>query len=287
MRAVRAQSGSRRSGLSNVPSARVPPKAGRAAPSCTSILAGAHRASAAGSTDMQSSQSPQPSEKKSGPFDASPKMRSRKCTVVALGEFVSRCRRGRGSDGQSGAPPAGRNSSGAPAGVAQSGRSPPVRRPEGSPPRLDRPMPKPTPWRRLRFKLLVNLYAPFLGAGVHVTRVAEDFGAIDVRMRLLPWNRNYVGTHFGGSLFAMADPWFMIILVERLGRGYVVWDKSGAIRFRKPGRGTVRASFEIPPRGSRSSDAPPTRTERSRPPSRPASWTSRARWWPRWRSSSR
>jgi acyl-coenzyme A thioesterase PaaI-like protein len=108
-------------------------------------------------------------------------------------------------------------------------------------------MTKPTPWRRLRFKLLVNLYAPFLGAGVHVTRVAEDFGAIDVRMRLLPWNRNYVGTHFGGSLFAMADPWFMIILVERLGPGYVVWDKSGAIRFRKPGRGTVRASFEIPP----------------------------------------
>lgn len=60
-------------------------------------------------------------------------------------------------------------------------------------------------------------------------------------------NRNYVGTHFGGSLFAMADPWFMIMLIERLGPGYAVWDKAATIRFRKPGRGTVRALFEIPP----------------------------------------
>ena len=66
-------------------------------------------------------------------------------------------------------------------------------------------------------------------------------------MRLHAWNRNYVGTHFGGSLFAMADPFFMIILMERLGPGYVVWDKSGTIRFRRPGRGTVRATFEITP----------------------------------------
>src|SRR5262249_46636140 len=69
----------------------------------------------------------------------------------------------------------------------------------------------------------------------------------DVRMAMRPWNRNYVGTHFGGSLFAMADPWFMVLLIELLGPGYVVWDKTGTIRFRKPGRGTVQARFEIPP----------------------------------------
>jgi Domain of unknown function (DUF4442) len=55
-----------------------------------------------------------------------------------------------------------------------------------------------------------------------------------------------VGTHFGGSLFAMADPWFMVALIQILGPDYLVWDKSGTIRFRKPGRGTVRARFEIP-----------------------------------------
>lgn len=102
-------------------------------------------------------------------------------------------------------------------------------------------------WRRWRFLALVNLYPPYVGAGVRVTRVADDFHAVDVRMRLHRWNRNYVGTHFGGSLFAMADPFFMIMLLELLGRGYSVWDEAATIRFRRPGRGTVRAHFEIRP----------------------------------------
>ncbi len=102
-------------------------------------------------------------------------------------------------------------------------------------------------WKRRGFRHVANLWAPFLAAGVHVTRVAPGFAAIDVELRMRPWNRNYVGTHFGGSLFAMADPFFMIMLIEQLGKGYVVWDKAGSIRFRKPGRGTVRARFEIPP----------------------------------------
>ncbi len=103
------------------------------------------------------------------------------------------------------------------------------------------------PWRRLRFQVLINLYPPYLGAGVRVTHVADDFHAIEVRMRLHRWNQNYVGTHFGGSLFAMADPFYMLMLIELLGRGYTVWDKAATIRFRRPGRGTVRARFDIPP----------------------------------------
>jgi acyl-coenzyme A thioesterase PaaI-like protein len=99
----------------------------------------------------------------------------------------------------------------------------------------------------MRFQLLVNLYPPYLGAGVRVTRIADDFSAIEVELRPRPWNRNTMGTHFGGSLFSMVDPFFMIMLAERLGNGYVVWDKSGSIRFRRPGRGTVRARLEISP----------------------------------------
>jgi len=102
-------------------------------------------------------------------------------------------------------------------------------------------------WQRLRFQLLVNLYPPYLGAAVRVTRIADDFSSIEVEMRLRFWNRNYVGTHFGGSLFSMVDPFFMIMLIEVLGKGFVVWDKSGTIRFRRPGRGTVRAKLEISP----------------------------------------
>ncbi len=91
----------------------------------------------------------------------------------------------------------------------------------------------------------INLYPPFLGAGIRVRRSPNGLG-FAVRMRLGPLNRNYVGTHFGGSLYSMCDPFFMLILIHALGPGYVVWDKAATIRFLRPGRGTVRASFHIP-----------------------------------------
>ncbi|HKI04570.1 MAG TPA: DUF4442 domain-containing protein [Thermoanaerobaculia bacterium] len=92
---------------------------------------------------------------------------------------------------------------------------------------------------------MLNLYPPYLGAGVHV-KASADLRTFEVRMRLRWWNRNYVGTHFGGSLYTMCDPFFMLILLDALGSGYVVWDKSAAIRFRRPGRGLVKATFHIP-----------------------------------------
>ncbi|HSZ61813.1 MAG TPA: DUF4442 domain-containing protein [Terriglobales bacterium] len=92
---------------------------------------------------------------------------------------------------------------------------------------------------------LINLYPPFLGAGIRITRLQPDWKAIDVEMKLTFWNRNYVGTHFGGSLYAMTDPFYMLMLIENLGPDYVVWDKSASIRFRKPGRGKVLATFRL------------------------------------------
>jgi hypothetical protein len=98
-----------------------------------------------------------------------------------------------------------------------------------------------------KLKRLLNRYPPFLGAGIRVPRVSEDLRTIEVHMPLHFWNRNYVGTHFGGSLYAMCDPFFMLILINNLGKDYVVWDKSAAIRFKKPGTGTMKAVFHIPP----------------------------------------
>ncbi|HEX3556603.1 MAG TPA: DUF4442 domain-containing protein [Thermoanaerobaculia bacterium] len=97
---------------------------------------------------------------------------------------------------------------------------------------------------RWRIRLL-SLYAPYLGAGVRV-RPSPDLRTFEVRLKLRWWNRNYVGTHFGGSLYSMCDPIFMLILFEALGRDYVVWDKAATIRFRRPGKGTVKATFHIP-----------------------------------------
>lgn len=91
----------------------------------------------------------------------------------------------------------------------------------------------------------MNLWPPFLFAGVRVVRIAADWRSAQVELRMRPWNRNYVGVHFGGSLFAMTDPFWMILVKECLGRDYVVWDKAGAIEFLKPGRGTVQARFAL------------------------------------------
>jgi acyl-coenzyme A thioesterase PaaI-like protein len=94
-------------------------------------------------------------------------------------------------------------------------------------------------------RVLMSLWPPLLGAGIRVTRLDADWRAVDVEMKLTRWNRNYVGTHYGGSLYSMTDPFYMVMLIENLGREYVVWDKSATIRFRKPGRGTVRAEFRL------------------------------------------
>jgi len=93
--------------------------------------------------------------------------------------------------------------------------------------------------------MFMNIWPPFLGAGIRVRRLSSDWTEIDVEMKLHGWNRNYVGTHYGGSLYSMADPFFMIMLIQNLGKDYIVWDKSASIRFKKPGRGTVSASFRL------------------------------------------
>src|SRR5215470_1017773 len=99
---------------------------------------------------------------------------------------------------------------------------------------------------RRRLQRLLKCYPPFLGAGVKVKRIADDLRTIEVHMPLRFWNKNYVGTHFGGSLYTMCDPFFMLILVNNLGSGYIVWDKAATIRFKKPGKGLVKAIFHIP-----------------------------------------
>ncbi len=94
---------------------------------------------------------------------------------------------------------------------------------------------------------LLNLWPPFLFAGIHVARIDEDWSHARVELRMRPWNRNYVGTHFGGSLFAMTDPFWMIMAIHALGDDYIVWDRAAQIDFDKPGRGTVWAGFSLDP----------------------------------------
>ena len=91
----------------------------------------------------------------------------------------------------------------------------------------------------------MNLWPLFLASGIHVTTISPDWRYVRVEMRMRPWNRNYVGTHFGGSLFAMTDPFWMLLVMHNIGDGYIVWDKAASIEFEKPGRGTVTAEFHL------------------------------------------
>jgi hypothetical protein len=94
---------------------------------------------------------------------------------------------------------------------------------------------------------LLNYWPPFLGAGIRVDSMSADFFEVKVSMKLKFWNRNYVNTHYGGSLYSMTDPFYMLMLIQILGPDYIIWDKSASIRFKKPGKGTVKAVFKLTP----------------------------------------
>jgi len=96
------------------------------------------------------------------------------------------------------------------------------------------------------FRRGINLWPPFVGAGIRVTRVSADSREIDVTLKYRLFNRNFFGTHFGGSMFAMTDPFFALMMLRNLGPEYIVWDKAGSIAYRKPGRGDVFAHFRLP-----------------------------------------
>lgn len=95
------------------------------------------------------------------------------------------------------------------------------------------------------FRRLMNLWPPFLGAGIKVKKISDDFNDITVEMKLTKLNRNYVGTQFGGSIYAMTDPFYMMILMKNLGKDYIVWDKAADIQFKSPGKGKLTAHFNI------------------------------------------
>lgn len=91
----------------------------------------------------------------------------------------------------------------------------------------------------------IRYYGPFLGSAIRVTSYNKELTWLRVEMRLTWYNRNVFGVHFGGSLYAMCDPWYATIISHHLGKGYIVWDKAAAIRFIKPGKGTVHAEFKV------------------------------------------
>ncbi|HET7557956.1 MAG TPA: DUF4442 domain-containing protein [Rhodanobacteraceae bacterium] len=99
--------------------------------------------------------------------------------------------------------------------------------------------------RARTLRRLMNLWPPFLCNGIRVLHIADDWSEARVMLRLRPWNRNYVGSQFGGNLFAMTDPFWMLLAMHRLGGDYYVWDKAAEIEFIAPAREHVYAQFRL------------------------------------------
>ena len=95
------------------------------------------------------------------------------------------------------------------------------------------------------FRRLMNLWPPFLCSGIRVLHIGEDWRDVRVVLRLRPWNRNYVRTQFGGNLFSMTDPFWMLLVLHRLGPDYIVWDQAASIEFVAPGRADAYAEFHL------------------------------------------
>lgn len=98
-----------------------------------------------------------------------------------------------------------------------------------------------TRWLRRRF----NLFPAYRRTGGRITYIAADFHEVRVNLPLTWRTRNYVGTLFGGSMYGAVDPIYMVMLIQLLGPNYTVWDRTATIRFRRPGRTTLYATFRI------------------------------------------
>jgi acyl-coenzyme A thioesterase PaaI-like protein len=101
-------------------------------------------------------------------------------------------------------------------------------------------------WKTRTMRWRLNLFPAFRGSGARVTYIAADLREVRIRLPLNWRTRNYVGTIFGGSMYAAIDPIYMVMLIQLLGSRYVVWDKAATITFKKPGRATLYATFKIP-----------------------------------------
>jgi len=95
------------------------------------------------------------------------------------------------------------------------------------------------------FRFMLNAWPPYLGAGIRTDYISEDWTELQVSLSLRWYNRNSIGTHFGGSLYSMVDPHPMLQLMQLIGKDYIVLDKSGSIDYVKATKNKVSSKIRI------------------------------------------
>lgn len=110
------------------------------------------------------------------------------------------------------------------------------------------------PWRSIQpreslriwfYRLCFNFFPAFRATGARVIYLSEDRRKLRIKLPLNFRTRNIHGTLFGGAMYAATDPLYAILVKVALGPGHIVWDKSGAIRYKKPGRSTLYAECSL------------------------------------------
>lgn len=95
------------------------------------------------------------------------------------------------------------------------------------------------------YRRVLNIWPCIWCTGSRMTFVSGDFRELHVRLSLNFRTRNRVGTVYGGSIYSSVDPYFMLMMMEILGRDYVVWDKGATIKFVRPITDRVKCRFLI------------------------------------------
>lgn len=105
----------------------------------------------------------------------------------------------------------------------------------------------PESWRSRLERWGFNFFPTYRSTGAWITYIADDYREIRIKLPLGWRTRNYVGTMFGGSMYAAGDGVFMVMLIKTLGPGFIIWDKTATVRFRKPARTTLYGRFLLSP----------------------------------------
>lgn len=94
-------------------------------------------------------------------------------------------------------------------------------------------------------KWALNLWPPYIGTGIKIINIADNYSYAKVIIKQRFYNLNYFGTHYGGNLFSMTDPFYILMIANRLGKEYYVWDQKAIIEYIQPGKGTLTAEFFV------------------------------------------
>lgn len=101
-------------------------------------------------------------------------------------------------------------------------------------------------WTPRRMRWLLNFYPPYFFTRTKVKSISADWRETIVELPKSFLTRNYVGTTFGGTLYAAADPFLMLMLIQILGiENYIIWDKGASIDFKKPARSKLTYRFVV------------------------------------------